>query len=386
MNLAFEATQSLVIILIIFSVSEIISIFSKGIISKILVATIILIVSFNLGLPKEIFNNSQVYGIGIVLIGFIIVHLGTSLEYVALKKQWKTILIALFSEIGLLIFVGTIGTYLFGKMYALSSISPIGGGIVATLLINNILEEQNFHELIIYTTLLLSFSSFVGYPIATILLKKESKKLLKLYTTNNCNNNKSDIKEQIPKSNKYNTDLIIFTKIAIITLISFYIAKLTNGIINEYVICLLLGFAAKQLKILESEALIKSNSFGFAMIAIFAVLFAKLGTINTNQLIDLLFPIAINLSLGVFGLICFGYIAGRIFKYSIPMTFAISTACLFGFPGTHIITHEVVNGTSEDEKIRQYLLSEMYPKMLIAGFINVSIVSILIANVITHLI
>ena len=80
-----------------------------------------------------------------------------------------------------------------------------------------------------------------------------------------------------------------------------------------------------------------------------------------------------------------GTLVGKLVGMSWQMACAIGSTCLFGFPGTYIVTNEVVNAIATDEKEKQLMLDHMMPKMLIAGMVTVSICSVLIATYMTSL-
>jgi hypothetical protein len=58
---------------------------------------------------------------------------------------------------------------------------------------------------------------------------------------------------------------------------------------------------------------------------------------------------------------------------------AIGISCMFGFPGTYIIPEEVAQSQANNEEERDYLLGLFLPKMLVAGFVTVSIASAFIS-------
>ena len=74
-------------------------------------------------------------------------------------------------------------------------------------------------------------------------------------------------------------------------------------------------------------------------------------------------------------------LVGKIFKFSWQMCCGITCSCLFGFPGTYVVSTEVAKqiGANEDEK--QMLLDNILPKMLVAGFVCLTITSVLITGV-----
>ena len=63
------------------------------------------------------------------------------------------------------------------------------------------------------------------------------------------------------------------------------------------------------------------------------------------------------------------------------MSMAIGSSCLFGFPGTVIISNEVSESTGTTPEEKAYISAQIMPKMLIAGMVTVSIASVLIAGV-----
>ena len=68
------------------------------------------------------------------------------------------------------------------------------------------------------------------------------------------------------------------------------------------------------------------------------------------------------------------------------MAFACSLTALYGFPADYVITNEVVNTLTDDEKERAALSAHMMPSMLVAGFVTVTMVSVVIAGIFTGLI
>ena len=77
----------------------------------------------------------------------------------------------------------------------------------------------------------------------------------------------------------------------------------------------------------------------------------------------------------------FSFIIGKVLKVSKNMAFAISLTALYGFPADYIITNEVINALTEDEKERKALTDHMLAPMLVGGFISVTIVSVVLAGI-----
>ena len=63
------------------------------------------------------------------------------------------------------------------------------------------------------------------------------------------------------------------------------------------------------------------------------------------------------------------------------MIYAIALNALYGFPPNMIITNEVINHSTDDKQMREYLTDHMMSKMLIGGFTSVTVTSTLLAGI-----
>ncbi len=95
----------------------------------------------------------------------------------------------------------------------------------------------------------------------------------------------------------------------------------------------------------------------------------------------ILLPLIMILVIGVSGLGIFSIIAGKLFHMSWEMSFAIALNALYGFPPNMIITNEVINHSTDDKEMREYLTDHMMSKMLIGGFTSVTVTSTLLAGI-----
>lgn len=76
---------------------------------------------------------------------------------------------------------------------------------------------------------------------------------------------------------------------------------------------------------------------------------------------------------------------GKILKVSPWMSFAIGITALFGFPGTYVVSNEVASALATNEEEKKVILGQILPKMLVAGFITVSIGSVVLAGFLSNL-
>ncbi len=103
------------------------------------------------------------------------------------------------------------------------------------------------------------------------------------------------------------------------------------------------------------------------------------------MVVAFIIPIVTAFAIALIGMIAVSFVLSKIVKYSWEISLAISTTCLFGFPGTYIISQEVSESISENDEEKEFLLKQILPKMLVAGFTTVTIASVVLAGIIVKL-
>lgn len=92
------------------------------------------------------------------------------------------------------------------------------------------------------------------------------------------------------------------------------------------------------------------------------------------------------LLLGAIGILFVAIIGGKILGYSPYTSAAIGICCMFGYPGTQIITDEVINNLNCSEEMKMAVRDNLMPKMLVSGFVSVTIASVAFASIIIPLV
>jgi hypothetical protein len=394
-----DSLLAITIVLVVFAIGDFVSYKTKSIVSMMFVASVLFLIGFWAGIPATLFADAQLVGFGALMIGLLITHMGTLLSIDDLKKQWKTVLVALAAVGGIGLFLSVVGTPIVGKEYAVAAAPPISGGVVAAIIMSEEAAAQGLDAIALFVTLLVVVQGFFGYPVASFMLNREAKKILA-----NMGNTDEDIlmensselaekatskekKKLIPPLPKdLQTSYILLAKLAITAYISFQLAGLTNEIIHKYVMCLLVGVVAREIGFLEESVMNKANSFGLAMVALMSVIFGNLAKATPEMLVSILFPLVATLVLGVIGIAIFSGIMGKVLKLSPTMAIAIGSSALFGFPGTFIISNEVANANGKSPEERGAILDAILPKMLVAGFITVTIASVVLAGIMVKMI
>ena len=396
-----DGLTALTIVITIVAIGNIVSIKTKTLLPMMLVASVLFLGGFWSGiLPKTIINDSQLPGISRLLIAFLITHLGTLLNFDDLKKQWKTVLIATGGVIGIGLFLFTVGSLVVGKEYAIAAAPPISGGIVAAVIMGDAAKEQGLEFLAVFTTLVLVFQGYFGYPLTSFLLRKEAKRVLKdraesnlydstveLEVENNDSNEPVKIKKKLipPLPDKYQTNYILLAKVGMVAVLGFKIADLTNHVVNANIICLLLGVLACELGLLEENIMVKANSFGFAILGLMAIAYGNLANASPEIVLSLLWPIFACLTCGVIGIVLFSGTIGKLLGFTKEMSISVGLTALFGFPGTFILSNEVAGAIGKTKEEEQVILDAILPKMLVAGFVTVTISSVLLAGFMSKL-
>lgn len=398
-----DSLQALLLVFVVFTIGDIVATATKSIVPSLFVCSAIFLVGFWMGVPVTLFQDSLLYSMGALFIAILLVHMGSMLNLQQLKEQWKTLVIGVGGILGIVILLLTVGRFIVGFETAIVAAPPISGGVIAGLQMAEAAKNIGRTDLQLMATLLVVLQGFIGYPLASFCLRKEAANILRLKAEGHVFKAKQETVElkkrtifQLPEkyasSNYYLAKTVLVALLA--TLLSSFLKGIDTGIpylntiigIDKNIIALLLGIVFAEIGVLEREPLNKGNSFGLVMACIMAVIYGGLAGATPNDLINIIGPLLICLALGTIGIAILSIIVGKFVKVSPWMAFAIGSAALFGFPGTFIVSKEVANAMGKDESEKEIILSQILPKMLVAGFVTVSIGSVILAGFLVPLI
>ncbi|MDK2883019.1 MAG: hypothetical protein PWP58_1355 [Bacillota bacterium] len=387
---------ALTIVLVIFAIGDVVAIKTKAILSMLFVSSVLFLIGFWSGLPSNILPQSQLVGIGGVLVGLLITHMGTLMKVRDLLQQWKTVIIAAGAVAGIGIFILLVGSPIFGRNVAVVAAPPISGGVVAALIMSEAAKAKGFADLSLLATMLLVAQGFIGYPLSSILLTREARRIIShpelvrtsLETAGSAVNtaDKGAFGFRLPQLPKeYQTNFVLLAKLSVMAYVSVLIAGLFHNVIHPLVVSLIVGIVAHEIGLLEDKIFEKANGLGLAMAGLLAVVFGNLASATPAMVTKLLAPLAGTLALGVVGIALFTLVLGRIFGYSSEMAMTIGLTALYGFPGTYILSHEAARAVARNEEEKQAILHHILPKMLVAGFVTVTISSVILAGIFAKL-
>ncbi|WP_085990897.1 hypothetical protein [Oceanobacillus senegalensis] len=385
---------ALVILITILFIGEAISIRTRAWIPSVFIYAILFIIGYWTFFPKDIVEMAGVPSVVVtMMIYLLITNMGTLLSLKELKNQWKTILIALAGISGAAMLLLTIGTVIFGREAMIVGVPPLVGGVVSSLIMSEGAQAAGLTSLSVFAIVIYVVQGFVGYPLTSIMLKREGRNYLQKYRNGSVKveapsgveatveEPKLKLFKKLPE--KYNTNFFKFFRLAIVSYLAYLTSVLVEPIvtIHPYVLCLLFGVIATSIGFLEPHVLEKANGFGFAMLVLLLFIFDGLKNATPTMLLDILGLLIGTIVIGMVGMYIFSWVMGKVLKVSKEMAFAVSLTALYGFPADYVITNEVVQSMTTDEKEKEALLSHMLPPMLVGGFITVTIVSVVLAGV-----
>lgn len=390
---------ALVILMAILFIGDLVAVRTKAWVPSIFVCAVLFLLGYWTFFPQDIVALAGVPPVVAVMMMYLLItNMGTLLSLQELKNQWKTIVIALSGILGIIAVLFGVGTFIFGFETIVVAIPPLVGGVVSALIMSEAAKEAGLATLSVFAIVIYVMQGFAGYPITSIVLKKEGKRLLKQYRSGQLAAEaqgeaaaevaataaiKPELKlfKNLPE--KYNTDFFKFLRLSLVAYLAYLTSTLLAPVVtvSPFVLCLLFGVIATSVGFLEKQVLQKANGFGFALVALMLFIFDGLKQATPSMMLEIIYPLIGTIVLGVIGMYIFSFIVGKILKVSKDMAFAVSLTALYGFPADYIITNEVIKSLTEDEKEREILTSYMLPPMLVGGFITVTMVSVVLAGI-----
>ena len=388
------------IILLIFGLGDMVATKTRAIVSMLFFSSVLFLAGFwTKVLPNTMFDDSTLLLVSGVLVSMLLVHMGTTIKLRDFADQWKTVIIACIACIAIslgIYFIG--GLIVADKNYVVVGAPILSGGVVATITMQTAVEGHSV-ELGVFAALVMVVQGFVGYPVCSLCLKSEAKRVRSLVesgqelkgVTAKIVTDAAPKKRLIP----YNGPNIMMAKVAFFAFLATITANAINGwiastfetdfSISALIFALIYGIIAKELGFIEENPMKRAGADGFMLVVVTLSIFTNLAQSTPDMVAGMLWPLLVVVVTGSVTFLIISTLVGKIFGVSWQMSCAIGSTCLFGFPGTYIVTNEVVNATATNDEEKQLMLDHMMPKMLIAGMVSVSITSVLIAGYMVNL-
>jgi hypothetical protein len=415
-----------VIVMLVWTVSDLVAKKTKSLLSSLFVASIIFFIGFLTDIfPEDLLASSSLLALAGVVVGFVIVHLGTMISLDDFKKQWKTLLVGIATVIGIglaLLLAGFIfGPRISGSAadgyaqaldFVIAGTGALSGGTISVLIVQEAALGVGLTSIAVFPVLIAALQGIIGFPLTSIILRREAARLKEEYRAGTLapvvaagaaaassggdgGGSKGDAgssggdatppAEPVPETKlpaALRTTAGTLFIVGVVVLISLGINNVTDGILNTFVVALLFGIGLRTTGIFKPSVLSGIDAFGLMMIAIMILVFGPLATVKPSDVSALAVPLLIAFAFGIVGIAGFSALVGKLLGYSVSMSVAIGLTSLYGFPGTMILSQEAAKGAGETPEEVAAIENEILPKMIVAGFSTVTITSVIITSII----
>ena len=334
------------VIAAIYLVGEIISKQLHGVLSGLIISTFIFMFGFWTGLlPADITANT---GLTAVMSGFgtalVITNLGTIIDLENICREWKTVVVSLAGFLGIFAMCYTIGSWIFGRTFALAAAPPISGGSVAGVLVQTAANDAGHPEIAGFAMLVLAMQKFFGMPISTLCLRKEMAIRLSrgdFDEEGRCYLGERSIKipnmrliPEIPR--KYQSNTMVFAALGGTACVAYWVATATkipnsdpvNYYLNPNVAYLLFGLLATQIGLLPQYSTRKAYSNGIFSFGLMCLIPGSLAKISPALLLQMLPKVAGLLALSTIGICVVCVLVGKLLGYSPYISMACGCSCM----------------------------------------------------------
>ena len=173
---------ALVILLFILFIGDFVSVKTKAWVPSVFVCAVLFLIGYWTFFPQDIVAVAGIPSVvAVMMMYLLIVNMGTLLSVKQLIAQWKTIVIALSGILGIIVILFGIGSFIFDLQTMIVAIPPLVGGLVSALIMSEGAANAGLTSLSVFAIVIYVMQGFAGYPLTSIVLKKEGKKLLEQY-------------------------------------------------------------------------------------------------------------------------------------------------------------------------------------------------------------
>lgn len=394
---------ALVVCAAAFVIGEVVSVKTKAWVPSAFVSALIMLIGYWTIFPHNLVTDASLIPFGSTIGCYLmVIHMGTVISLKQLLEQWKTIIVCLVGLAGMIILALVICPLIIDKSFVIAGLPPLTGGLLAATIMQNAAESAGLKAAAVFAIAMYCVQGFAGYPLTSVCLQLEGKKMLKEYRANGVkvagaathsvdalNGNLETggpIQKKLipPMPSKFNTIVMILGKMAIVG----YLATLLGNIpfpgigkISGLVWALILGVIFTRLGFLDENSLNKANSYGIVMFAIMMYIFDGLKDFTPSMVGIIVIPMVVLIVVGVAGMALFCFVISKLLKTPFLLSFATALTALYGFPPNAIITESTCEALAQTPEEKEYLMGKMFAPMIVGGFVTVTITSVIIAGV-----
>jgi len=379
-------------------IGDVVSTRTRSWLPSVFVCAVLFLVGYWTFFPQDIvqvagFQTPIVY----LAMYLLITNMGTLLSFEELTRQWRTVVVALSGIAGIIALLFTLGVLVLDYQTVVVATPPLVGGIVASLIMSQAATDAGLQALSVLAILIYVMQGFAGYPLTAIMLKREGRRVLALHRQGQWQPETQAETATAPESGlrlfralpaDYQTPYFAFLRLGVVAFAAWGLSQLLAPLvtISPFVLCLIFGVIATTIGFLEREPLRKANGFGLTVLILMVFIFDGLKRATPEMLTQIAVPLVAIIVIGLIGMYIASFVMGRLLGMTPAMAFACSLTALYGFPADYIITNDVISALSQDEEERAMLTDHLLPPMLVAGFVTVTMVSVVLAGIFVGLI
>lgn len=392
----YNFMSAFVACLVVVLLGEWIAKLTKGWIPSVFISAVILLLCFWTFLPKTVVADAKILQLGsTVAIFLLIAHMGTLFSLKRLLEQWKTVIICLAGLFGMCSLAWFVCPLLMDKTLVITGLPPLAGGIVATTMMQKTAQEAGLPVAAVFAISMYCIQGFAGYPLTAICLKREAQKLLKEAREGHPEGGAVLDSRRVmadamalPEHEKrgilavpeaWNTPFFVLLKLALVGWLAVVIGIFTG--VSGAIWALVLGVLFCRLGFLEPDVLSKTGSKDLLFFALIMFVYSGLADCTPALLFDLIGPMLILLVIGLCGMGIMAFIVGKILKISPWLGYANCLTALYGFPFDAIMTDKICHEEGANKEEVDYLMSRLFPSMIVGGFVTVTITSVVLAGI-----
>lgn len=375
-------------------IGEVVSRITRAWVPSVFVSAVILLAGYWTVIPKELVTDSKLIPFGATVGMFIVItHMGTVISLKALLSQWKTVVLCVTGLAGMCAGCWYLGPLFMEKTLIIAGLPPLTGGIVAATMMQNAAQNAGLTTAAVFAISMYCIQGFAGYPLTAICLKRESDALIREFRSGAAGmSSAADLQAvadvtKLPEERhgiltipeRWNSPILILTKLGIVAWAAMLMGSWTG--ISGAIWALVLGVIFNTLGFLDTNALNKANSYQITVFALMMFIFDGLKDCTPEMLIQIAFPMVMLIVTGLLGMAVSGWAACKVLRVSPWLGFSNCLTALYGFPFNAIITESLCEEVGKTKEEREFLMSRLFPSMIVGGFTTVTITSVVIAGI-----
>lgn len=380
---------------IVVIIGEVVAKLTRAWVPSVFVSAVVLLLGYWTILPKELVSEAHLMPFANTVAMFLIItHMGTMISLEALLAQWKTVILCVCGLVGMCAVAYFVCPFFMDQALVIAGLPPLTGGIVAATMMQQAAQEAGLTTAAVFAISMYCIQGFAGYPLTAVCLKREGARLLAEYRSGRVKGDpaeeETDIKAvtKLPEEQKHailhlpdewNSPIVMLVKLGFVA----WLAMLAGGItgISGAIWCLVLGVLFCRLGFLEPNILTKANSYQIMLFALMMFIFDGLKDCTPEMLVAIIGPMVTLIVFGILGMAVVAWIVARALGIPVWLGYANCLTALYGFPFNAIITESMCAEMAATEDEREYLMSKIFPPMIVGGFATVTITSVVIAGI-----